>query len=819
MSTVLCASAIMTDVQGNRDTVRDLSQAPAAVQREASEGLKGSNSFAKYLQEQACTQTSFAGKPLSAAAAAKPVYAVSNLEFDRQTGLVRVISSQTYAQTLKVSFIDEDDPAHVYQLEADTAAGEFLLTECTAELSQLPEYFTVSAQLVNRLGQPVCPAFTLKTYTRFVQDVRAAETAEFAPEQVVNLDDSPKTNFFVLSEDTVKAESTENCNTLVSADYDSNIYVLDRIDETVRSLKEGQYFYVRPTENDIISTKVTAVEIEGDTATITGADDIDAMFDFIKIEVSGDSENAYFEESGSEAEQISDRRYLSAAAASKDGQSDGKIESTSEFEVELPLNQLVDPDYSKEKATLKFTHKFESKNKMVSGVLDIECSFRDQLNVYKKFGSKDIQFVLDTTAKATATGKLTKGEGSLDMNILKEIGDDKCEGVVTDEKKPAVHIPTPIPGVDIVAQLDVDFKPTLVGTASITYQSTRGFHYDGEFHEIKADSGITDRELDVQASAELKITVKAGVSIAKIFEGGVEFTLGVELSASMSLLQKINSLTYAESDNLKAFSLRNAKDSTAHACGACIQGTFKVTFTAGVYFKCLFLSFPLELVKIPILDKDWYYSLSFHTGDMTTCPHIAYRTKLVIDCYDIEKEGKGTLPADRRIIVDGEAQAINAAGETVLYCSKMRNHTYTVEFDGHPVSTGTFEVKDENKTISIPVTIDSDESGAIRYDTIHQQRNAHSEADVVIVTTAPVTEEPPATTMGTVPKIANYAKDDEAVQLGDNIFGHFYPSGYVWIHGHGDMYDFAESPFSSSKERVRKIVMEDDDPEHGLVIR
>ena len=281
MSSVLCATALLSDAPfGSRMTQRTGVQNPAAEQNDPAEGLQGSNAFARYLQQHTEAQNAQpAGKNVQAAAA-ESNYSVTNLEFDAETGAVRVVSSQSFAQKLVVSFIDEDNPANVYKLEADVEAGEFVFTDLQADLSKLPAFFTISAQLVNRLGQPVCDAFTLKTQTHFIQEMQATDITEFEPEQVVNLDDSNDTNFFVLSEDTVQAKSTENVNTLVSADYDHNIYVFDHIDETVRSLKEGQFLYIRPTDEDIITTKVLDVEIDGDTATITGMDSIDEMFDF-----------------------------------------------------------------------------------------------------------------------------------------------------------------------------------------------------------------------------------------------------------------------------------------------------------------------------------------------------------------------------------------------------------------------------------------------------------------------------------------------------------------------------------------------------------
>ena len=132
-------------------------------------------------------------------------------------------STQSEAAKLLVSFIDEENPANVYSVEYDVPAGEFVHSTFSADPAQLPEYFTISARLTGRAGLPLCKAFELKTYNRQMQEIIEKEISDFAPEQVVNLDEDETTNFIVLSEDTVRAETTGEHNILVSADYDQNM--------------------------------------------------------------------------------------------------------------------------------------------------------------------------------------------------------------------------------------------------------------------------------------------------------------------------------------------------------------------------------------------------------------------------------------------------------------------------------------------------------------------------------------------------------------------------------------------------------------------
>ncbi len=147
LSAVMCASAMLSGVpSGSRNTAQEGEPGPAASQdAQTNPGLTGSNSLARYLAKQGAEQAASqpAAQPLKASAA-DAVYAVTNLDFDRETGMIRVTSTQSEAAKLLVSFIDEDNPANVYSAAYDVPAGEYVHSTFTADTAQLPAYFTVS---------------------------------------------------------------------------------------------------------------------------------------------------------------------------------------------------------------------------------------------------------------------------------------------------------------------------------------------------------------------------------------------------------------------------------------------------------------------------------------------------------------------------------------------------------------------------------------------------------------------------------------------------------------------------------------------------
>ena len=283
LSAVLCASALLSgDIPVSRQTALSPESVPAA-QEPSGEGIQGTNSLSRYLTQQPADNQA-AVQPVRASAA-DPYFVVTNVDFDAETGLIRAVTSQSEDCRLLVMFADQDAPANVYKVELSVRAGEYVTTEGSADPSLLPEFYTVTAQLIDRIGSPAGEAFHLNTYTREVQGILEKDVTDFEPEQVINFDADDSTNFVVLSDETVKAESTADTNTLISADYDQNVYVFGSIDESIRTLNQGQFFYIQPTADDIIAISVQDVTIDGDTATVTGSNEIDDMFDFIKLEI------------------------------------------------------------------------------------------------------------------------------------------------------------------------------------------------------------------------------------------------------------------------------------------------------------------------------------------------------------------------------------------------------------------------------------------------------------------------------------------------------------------------------------------------------
>lgn len=561
MSAVLCASALLSGgIPDSRLTAVSPESADTAAQEPSGEGLAGSNSLTRYLAQQPVDNRA-AAQPLKASAA-DVFFAVTGLDFDAETGLIRAVSSQSEDCRLLVMFADEDAPANVYKVEFSVSAGEYVTTEGSADLSRLPEFYTVTAQLVNRIGTPQGDAFRLTSHTREMREILDKTVSDFAPEQVVNFDEDERTNFIVLSEDTVQPETDDNTNTLISADYDQNVYVFGNIDESFRSLNEGQYLYIQPTEDDIIAVNVQDVTIDGDTATVSGGGEIDDMFDFIKLDIEADrtieteepiteadlaADSAAYQEAPAETEAESENGYLGVNAQ--------VIDSQDELKQRIRELEAIDPDAElttfKKKLTVKPEKPIFKKQKVsVTPAFTIDATVK--WNVYKYFDYINIFFVCEakTTLTLTATYKTstpaTTGSSGSSSGDGTSSGDgsssgDSSDGADEEEELPdgaaglpesgtgdndqpdrtpkhLIKIPIATVGAgDIYAFIDIGLSLTVDGQISVEKKFTKGFVFDSYkgFEAIDFDTSPAVAQASLKGSFTLDIKVGFEVSALK----------------------------------------------------------------------------------------------------------------------------------------------------------------------------------------------------------------------------------------------------------------------------------------------------------------
>lgn len=218
---------------------------------------------------------------------AQEKYSIVTAEFDSESGMLYVGSTQPASCKIQARFLtDDDSKREAVRVEANAEKGKDIVTTINVNKNDLPEYYTIEIDLFIFSGNiKLCDTYVISDYTQNMQEIYATTIEDFEPEYVVNLDQDEATNFMVLNEDTVMADSTDTVNTIVSADYENGVYTFENADETLSDLKKDDYLYIQPNENDMIAVIVGDVLIEDNTITITKGDgDVGDMFDFIKVE-------------------------------------------------------------------------------------------------------------------------------------------------------------------------------------------------------------------------------------------------------------------------------------------------------------------------------------------------------------------------------------------------------------------------------------------------------------------------------------------------------------------------------------------------------
>ena len=134
----------------------------------------------------------------------------------------------------------------------------------------MPEYFYAGAYLLDVADYvPLCEEYTTPMYTREMRELLASTVDSYDPEKVYNLDDDKTTNFAVFAEETTVVREQPGMNTVVSADDEKKVYVIENADEMVTALQPGDVLAYPYGENEILIVKVASLSVSGTTVTIT----------------------------------------------------------------------------------------------------------------------------------------------------------------------------------------------------------------------------------------------------------------------------------------------------------------------------------------------------------------------------------------------------------------------------------------------------------------------------------------------------------------------------------------------------------------------
>jgi hypothetical protein len=761
-------------------------------------------------------------------------FEMNGLDFDIETGVITAYSTQSEKCYVLFSFINEDTNEAVQNFKCEVEAGNCIITEKTIDTKDLPEYFMLEAKLVDKNDKVLCDAFHVDTYTKIMQEIADTDIHDFDEDRVVNFDESEDTNFIVLSDDAIKLESTDTENSLVSADFDSNTFVFEHIDESIQYLNGGDFLYVQPDEENIIAIAVENVDIEGDTATVTGSDDIDDMLAFVKFEATGDMKGATIDTLDSD---------------------DGFVFPGHENEEQFTLdeNKPVEFMYNSRKpislnmktsATLPLgggaPDPNEYKSDHVSFDIGGSIGFTVKLNFCKKWTYSTVDFNLSFDVSFSISASIKAGTEEVSPKEGKALSEKlrQYDNFITDEekemlgKKLKVDIPTSIPGIKVVTTVNFIFNISGKISLTIKYTPEVGFKANsktGSFDPFKK-TGTDALSVDFTVEGTIFIGIEISPSVVlisdKVARAGLKFTFGLEFKASRNNEPNISNdpededCYYPISDDGKV-AIYNSSENKFHSCNGCYYGSSSLVFKIGYNLKLLNKNLTANIslfeLKIPLSCFDFYFvpfgkrefgKRKDYNGDgKQTCPHYKYKT--VFNLYDVQR-----MPLEGvSIKVDGVENVSDRNGYAQFYCDNGE-YSYVLSYNGTPFKTDTICVDNSVKTVNLMLETKMHEDGTVEVLTGEATENVdikYTTAATTTTTTQPV----PTTTTAFVDN-----KDDEmleAEQLGDNVWGIIYSDGGMYIYGSGDMYSDKTLSFANIKT-VKTVVFDDVDPESGEYI-
>ncbi|MBQ4565810.1 MAG: hypothetical protein IJA48_05620, partial [Oscillospiraceae bacterium] len=445
---------------------------------------------------------------------------------------------------------------------------------CSLHLDgEIPDYFLLKAFLIGYRDNVICDEYVSYLYTQEMQTLLNSTVEDYPDREILQLDDSGDNNFAVYGENAVVVSSTNSANTVIHADEETGSYVVEHIEDALRTLDKGDILSLEQPDGTTWILKVESVSITGDTATITAANaEMEEVFDFVKVDTTS-----------REGEINVDNSNLSDGITCQSVD----IASPAKRAYEGDISRSVEVAYDIDK-TIAGT---QSNNVKFKGSIGFTLGF--QLEYYLSLNYSSLKFSIPYTFEVSAaiTGKVTAWECPLcDVGF------------------------SPIPGVyigltpAIVLELSVALEFSFQSEAVLGYEITTGLFRGTEIQNA-SKAPVTSSELKLEGKVFFGLSLRPHVAIISkhIADAGMTGTAGIEFSAGMNLWEY------------------NAE--TNHLCDSCLAGELGWRMELSVDIKLL-NSIKIEATILEASQKicDFYYSFTKSEFGWGTCPYVYDKT-------------------------------------------------------------------------------------------------------------------------------------------------------------------------------------------------
>lgn len=543
-------------------------------------------------QTESCTTSEMTvegglGKLLSASAAQQQdekeqMYSVWDIEMNNGETIVSYSAEQEC--TLVVAVFDEKGKRLITtekaQINADKEKAIVKLTK-----TKLPNYYLVSAYMLQIDSNiPLCKSYTTYNYTKKAQSFLEKTEADFPADRILSLDESSTNNFMVCDKDTIVIQKKNGVNIVESADYEKETYFFKNVDKHIKSLKKGDIFVYRYSEDDILIVKVKRISFsKNNTEIIGGSVSMEDAFSYVKINQTSD--NAACEIDNSECDD--GIVCVDTEQTNQTSLKGANFNSIQNKKLSVERGGKIEATYEWKKGDVKAKVKMAIEAKLV-------CYIGES---YKYF---NMQVSINPNASVGFDGKV--------QPTIYKLGKFSIR-------------PLPIVEISITPKVIFEAKGKL--TADLSWKDTYGLSYDqAEGIQIKKSAN----KIQLEAVPEGSVFIGIGVSPeASVINSKV---LSAEFSAQGGL-------------RLKGSMVSGEKQTTdeIHNCKLCIDGD--VFIEAKLEAKVKFLNmekftFSTEWDQISTKIGDCYYSIDHGKIGWGVCPYVSY--KLTVHVVNEQKE-------------------------------------------------------------------------------------------------------------------------------------------------------------------------------------
>lgn len=440
----------------------------------------------------------------------------------------------------------------------------------TFDTEEMPQYFYLKGYLIDtETNKPLCTAYSSPMYTKEMQEFLAKTTDDFDENKVLNFDNEDDNNFAVYNEDVKLVDDSGDKNKVTKSDDTTKTYVIENIDESISSLKEGDIFSYNYSEGNALVVKVATITIDGTTATITGADmEIEDVFDYVKIDSTAKKSDFTYDDS-----KISDELKVEEASSRSRTSRAVDMEASAAFSTGFAINYAPNDTIS------------------VTGSLSFGLSVSAKVYVSLSYQYLELISKQSLGVEISVSATMFSHDFSL--------GEYEASPV------PGLYISIE-PAVSFEGEIEVSFGASVETQFGFSVSSSEGYKDLSKAAEIK-----TELKVKGKLFIGLKVTGKVKL-LGAVAEGGISGKIGPEISAE-----------FAETGNNEDYK---------HDCGTCLKGEINYIKGISVYAKFFNLDklkFEWSASK-SYKGGDFYYSFDYNQFGFTTCPHITYKVTVAV---------------------------------------------------------------------------------------------------------------------------------------------------------------------------------------------